>query len=399
MSPEIAIVFGLIGGAGLVGAVWLVWQWRASHLTSTLLEDTRVRQAQELCVVIEQLKTSFAALSRDALSSNSEDFLELAGTKLSDHTKQGEAALDVRKKLIDKTVEQMTTRLVELSTALQTLDKDRRQAHGSLIKHLETATQATGSLQQTTAQLREALAHPQRRGQWGERMADDVLQLAGFVEGINYLKQAITSSGSKPDFTFVLPQGRCVNMDVKFPLANYLKFLEVPSEDPSAKQHKDAFLSDVRKRVKEVTGRGYIDPSANTVDYVLVFIPNEQIYAFIHQNDPDLMDDALRQKVVLCSPFTLYAVMSVIRQAAEQFRLEQTSREILNLLDSFRKEWGKYTDGMDRMGKALSSAMAHYEALNTTRTRKLENQLDKIDHLQAGQHPAPPATLEPGGID
>ena len=126
---------------------------------------------------------------------------------------------------------------------------------------------------------------------------------------------------------------------------------------------------------------------------MLVFIPNEQLYGFIHENDPELLEYALGKKVVLCSPLTLYAILSVIRQAAENFRLEQASREILSLLGTFKKEWGKYVEGMDKMGRRLEDAMKQYEELTTTRTRQLERQLDKIDNLRSQQQVALPTEI------
>jgi DNA recombination protein RmuC len=123
----------------------------------------------------------------------------------------------------------------------------------------------------------------------------------------------------------------------------------------------------------------------------------EQVYGFIHEHDPFLLDEALRQKVVLCSPLTLYAVLAVIRQAAENFRLEQTSREILSLLGAFRKEWPRYSEVMERMGKRLEEAMKQYEALASTRTRKLERQLDKIEDLRSAEGVALPPEIEGTG--
>ena len=388
---ELSILISVVVGAGVVLVVLRLRRRSHEEVARRLMEQAQGEKIEDLRAVIEQIKTAFGALSREALSANSEDFLRLAGTKLAEHTKQGEAALDAKKKLVDKTVEQMSARLGELSTALQVLDKDRRQSHGALTSKLETTTQATAALQKTTAQLREALANPQRRGQWGERMAEDVLRLAGFIEGVNYQKQSATESGSKPDFTFLLPQDRRVNMDVKFPLANYLKYIDAADSDPASEQLKAQFLRDVRNRVKEVTTRDYIDPSAGTVDYVLVFMPNEQVYGFIHEHDPSLLDDALKAKVVLCSPLTLYAVLAVIRQAIENFRMEQTSREILSLLEAFQKEWAKYTEVLEKMGERLDGAMKQYELLSTTRTRQLEKQLDKIENLRSQQHVALPS--------
>src|SRR5581483_2185463 len=118
-------------------------------------------------------------------------------------------------------------------------------------------------------------------------------RVAGFIENVNYLRQkTIEASGSRPDFTFLLPRNLKLNMDVKFPLDNYLKSLEAVSDTDRARYRSD-FLKDVRAKIKEVTSRDYISPEQNTVDSVLLFIPNEQIYAFIHEQDGAILDDGI----------------------------------------------------------------------------------------------------------
>jgi len=97
-------------------------------------------------------------------------------------------------------------------------------------------------------------------------------------------------------------------------------------------------LRDVKARIKEVATRDYINPEENTVDSVLLFIPNEQVYAFIYEQDSAILDDGIRQGVVFCSPVTLFAILAVICKAVESFSLEQPSNEILSLLGDFKKQ-------------------------------------------------------------
>jgi DNA recombination protein RmuC len=389
MEYLIAAIVGAVVGGALVGL--LVWLRRraAVNVAQQLLDQSRAERAGEVEAIVTQLQAAFGKLSSEALTSTSEQFLRLAETRFAAQAQAGEGALEAKKKLIDETVRQVATRLAEVSSTVQTLEKDRRQSYGTLMQQLEQVGKVTGSLQETTGQLRAALANPQRRGQWGERMAADVLRLAGFLEGVNYSRQSTTQAGDRPDFTFPLPPDRRINMDVKFPLPNYLRYLDASDEATQA-QSRTAFLRDVRARIKEVTTRAYIDPENGTVDYVLVFIPNEQVYGFIHEHDPALLDDALRQKVVLCSPLTLYAMLAVIRQTAESYHLQQTSREILAVLGAFARQWEKYSELVDRMGKSLEQTVAHYDALVTTRTRQLQRQLDKIETLRTQQNVALP---------
>ena len=258
---------------------------------------------------------------------------------------------------------------------------DRQAAqHGELSTSLGETLRATAGLADTTAHLREALASPKARGQWGERMADDVLRLAGLVEGVNYHRQVAVAGGTIPDVTFPLPGGLVLHMDVKFPLDNYLRASNAVSpNDRSACEA--AFVRDVRQRVKELAGRGYVRPG-ETVDHVLLFIPNEAVYGSVHQLDPELADLALRQKVVLCSPFTLFAVLGVIRQAVEAHELSRTSDEILQLLGGFGDQWARFADQLDRVARQFATVHKGFEDLSGPRRRQLERQLDRIEDLR-----------------
>lgn len=386
MNEVLFVVIGVVVGAGIVLAVMMLRRRTAEEVARELLATSRADKLEDLDRIIAQLKESFGALSGQALSANSEEFLKLARTKLEQETIKGEQTLEGKKKLIDANLDTIKAKMAEVNTVLQTIEKERRESHGGMVKHLQNVSQVTTNLQETTDQLRQALASPQARGQWGERMAEDVLRLAGMIEGVNYTKQTQIAEGTRPDFTFMLPRGLCVNMDVKFPGSNYLAYLEA-SDDASAEDFKKTFVRDVRDRIKEVTKREYIDPAGGTLDYVLVFIPNEQIYGFIHQNDRTLLDNAMKMKVVLCSPLTLYAILAVIRQSVENFQLERASNDILQLLANFRKQWDKYIETADKMGRRLEETTKAYQDMTTTRTRQLERQIDKIEDIRAQRLP------------
>jgi DNA recombination protein RmuC len=169
-------------------------------------------------------------------------------------------------------------------------------------------------------------------------------------------------------------------MDVKFPYEKYKAYLDAES-DTERKQAQKLFLSSVKERIKEVTGRDYINPEENTVDYVLVFIPNERVYAFIQEADSSILDYALKQKVILCSPLTLYAMLALMRQAIDNFNLRQSSREIQALLGGFSRQWGMFVDSMKTVGSRIDSARAAFDDLIGVRKRMLDRQVRKIDEL------------------
>lgn len=327
-----------------------------------LLKDKKIDENK----LLQQMKESFQALSFDTLK---------------EQTKIGEQILDEKKKLIDQQLDLMRQELTRIQTYISNFDKDAKTNFESLIKQLQMHVDITSRLQETTGQLKEVLKSSKARGQWGERMAEDILNLAGFIENINYIKQKTATTGTKPDFTFILPKNKKVNMDVKFPFDNYLLYIEAKSE-PEKEIYKKKFISDVRDKIKQLTTRDYINPEDNTVDYVILFIPNEQIYAFINETDNTIIDEALKKKVVICSPFTLYAILAIIRQALENFSMEQAAKEILFLMEKFYKQWEMFINSFDALGKSIDDVNKKFNDLITTRKNQLEKPLKEIENLR-----------------
>ena len=274
--------------------------------------------------------------------------------------------------------------LEKMEALVRDLERDREAKFGDLAAQLRAAGQQTAVLTDTAGRLREALAGTKSRGQWGERMAEDVLRAAGLIEHVNYRKQTTTGDGGIPDFTFLLPGDQGCHMDVKFPLDNYVRAVEAEG-DLDRQRHLKQFRRDVRQRVTELAQRHY-EADEGSIDVVLLFIPNEQVHAAIHEHDPALLDGAMARKVVLCSPCTLFAVLAVIRQAAESFRLQQRSREIVALLGGFAKQWGGFTEQMDRVGRRLEALQKDYDAMAGVRRRQLERQLDRVEDVRRHDH-------------
>jgi DNA recombination protein RmuC len=329
-----------------------------------------------------KLSKTFKSLSFEALTKNTEEFLKLAGKALETKTTEGKKELESKKELIDKSLETIDKGLSEVQRKIEEVGKTSGEKITEVTTLIKKHEEVTSKLKDTTEHLRHALASSKKRGEWGERMAEDIIRLLGMAEGINYIKQkTLDSSSGRPDYTFLLPNNLKINMDVKFPLDNYIHYLNATS-DHDRKRYKEELLKNTKGMIKQVTTRDYINPSENTVDYVIVFIPNEQVYSFINEADTTIMDEALKQKVILCSPFTLYAVLSVIRQAIENFNLERTASEILRLLGEFSKQWNAYKDKFKIMGERLDAAKREYETLVTTRSNMLERPLKKIEDLR-----------------
>jgi DNA recombination protein RmuC len=263
------------------------------------------------------------------------------------------------------------------------------RALGAISEQLRSAAETNRLVQdqnqrviEVTNALHAALSNPILRGDWGDRMVEDVLRPIGFLEGRNYLKQETMDCGSRrPDYTFLLPRKLRVNLDAKFPWDNYRNYFNAKTEGEK-EQYRKVFLRDVRDRIKELAAREYINPSEGTLDFVLMFVPNEPIYSFVNQHDPDLFDFALSKKVVLCSPWSLYPVLSIIRRAVDNFVLERNTTALLPLLTDFENQWKKYKECQEKMGQKIGDAREEFEQLVGTRERQLGRVLRAIELLK-----------------
>jgi DNA recombination protein RmuC len=377
---EIALLAIAVLAILALGAYIVLIQPRAQEQrTAALLaqlEQDRASHERELELRLRESQTEVA-------QKQTESFLNLATTHLKQETELGEQTLKARQEAIDKQLEGIGKELKTVHEYVTKTDKAQAESLARVASAVKNSQEATELLQRNTQKLSEAMSGSQSRGQWGERIAEDVLRIAGFIEGVNYRKQQTTGEGSRPDFTFLLPDQRTLNMDVKMPMAAFTRYLDADSDgdrDVAAKE----FLRDTKSRIKEVTTRDYINPSEGTLDYTLIFIPNEQVYGFIHEQDNTIVDYALQNHVVICSPLTLFAVLAVIRQSADNFRLESKTREIQQSIGDFRKQWDMYKEQTDKVSRAFKQTNNQWEDLVGKRERQLDKSISKIDDLRRG---------------
>jgi DNA recombination protein RmuC len=317
----------------------------------------------------KEFENAFKAIASDITKSNTDEFIKQANDKFQTLSKESDTNLENKKKLIDQNLE-------EMSKKLASIEKESTKLNANL----EDSKMETQNLRDTTTKLREILSSSQKRGQWGERMVEDILNFIGLIEDINYTKQVTVESGERPDFTFKLPKEKVINMDVKFPLSHYENYIETDDEFVM-KNEKKEFLKSVRNHIKAISNRNYIDTSSGTLDYVLMFIPNESIYSFINQEDSSIIDYALTNKVLICSPLTLYAILSLINQATRNFAVEEKALDVMKLLSKFKEQWEKYSGTIDKMGRSIETVQKDYLQLVTTRKNQLEKPLNEIESL------------------
>ena len=289
----------------------------------------------------------------------------------------------------------------EESQIYKLLDKSDKTVKDFLEKTGEIKSSISG-VDQQTRNLISVLNNNQSRGQWAEFQVEDLLGIMEYKDGIHYESQKIMSSGTKPDFTFYLPDNKTINMDSKFPLNLYMQLskLNLDLEDDtldeiSRKQITDSIKSKnkefidkaIKIKIDETASReGYISPEEDTVDFVLMYIPLENLYHFLLTSEigasrTPVIQYAFSKKVILVSPQTLMAYLETIRHSMKLFSLQTDTKNILLAHEKVKSEIGKFIDSFDEVTKRLDQTVESFEKLKTTRKNKLEKSFDDLNQV------------------
>lgn len=312
----------------------------------------------------EQLTDTFNSLSSQALKQNNESFLKLAEENLKQFQLRSNTELEKKEKAIEHLVQPIREALDKTTQQIHGMEKERKEAYGSLHKHLESMAQSQQSLQQETRNLVTALRRPEVRGQWGELTLKRLAELAGMVEHCDFYEQESikTEEGMlRPDMIVRMPDGREIVVDVKTPLDAYLNAIETDNDD-ERQQELIRHTRNVRNRVNELANKTYWSQFKNSPDFVVLFIPGDQFLTAALDNDRTLLEDALRQHVILATPTSFVALLRAVAYGWRQEQLAENAEHIREVGEELYKRLLTFTTHLEKLGKSLDTSVKHYNS-------------------------------------
>lgn len=372
MFDLIHLVFTAIA-AFAVGAmlVYIVLSGRLSTLRelNTKLEtrsdaekQANEEKVQALKETQDQLGKTFAVLSTEALSRNNESFLKLAQENLKQFQIKAQNGLEQKEKSIENLVKPIKEALDKTEQQIRHMEKERKQAYGSLSQHLELMAQTQQSLHSETKNLVQALRRPEVRGQWGEMTLKRLAELAGMVEHCDFYEQENiqTEDGNiRPDMIIRMPDGRVIVVDAKTPLDAYLSAIESTDEETQQKE-LERHARNVRNRVKELSAKAYWNQFDNSPDFVVLFIPGEQFLYSALDQEKNLIEEALRQKVILATPTSFVALLRAVAYGWRQEKLAENAEHIRHIGEELYQRLGIFSDYLGKVGKSLDTSVSHF---------------------------------------
>jgi DNA recombination protein RmuC len=313
---------------------------------------------------LDRLKASFDSVASTSLRSNSELFLQLAREHLGQHQQSAVSALSEREKAIETMLGPIREALSKTEQQIQRIEKERAETFGSLKSSLESVALGQQALQKETLRLVNALRRPEVRGQWGEMTLRRLAELAGMVEHCDFKEQVhvrAEDGNLRPDMIVHMPDGRDLVVDVKTPLDAYLEAVNASTDEARAvalRRHANA----IAERVRQLGAKNYWSQFERSPDFVILFIPGDQFLAAALAEQPNLLEDAIRQDVIIATPTSFVALLKAVAYGWRQMALAQNAETIRNLAEDLYKRLGVFSSHLAKLGRNLSNSVDHFNA-------------------------------------
>jgi len=327
------------------------------------------RYARELGDAEARLRAGFQGLANTALRDNTDLFLKLARESFGREQSGIQGVWRERELAFNALIEPLRTALERTEAQAAALERERRDAYGTLRVQIESLAQGQSALQRETRNLVTALRRPEVRGRWGELTLRRVVELAGLSEHCDFTEQptlgtadlGATGSVQRPDLVVHLPEGRQLVIDAKTPLEAYLQAIDAPTEELRAAA-LERHAQQLEARVRELAAKSYWAQFEHSPEFAVLFLPGDQFLSSALAKRPDLLDDALRTGVIVATPSTLIALLKAVAHGWRQAAVAQNAAQIRDLGQELHRRLGNFLGHFSRAGRQLGSAVDAYNS-------------------------------------
>ncbi len=374
----------LLGVALLVGVAltWLLREREISMLRADLSDsraalaaaNERIAALQEQAAaerdaferqragIEEKMAGQFAGLANRTLDSVSRTFLELATAKLGEERQAAAGSLTLRVEEIKGVIAPVQDEFAKFTAAVGALQKNSSEDLGALKASLEQVVRLQANMQEAvrmtndaTGQLRNALQNPRVAGSWGEISLDRIVELAGMTEYCDFDRQtgvrSSDGSSERPDLIIRLTGGLRIPVDAKASATNYIRAASEPDEN-ERKRLLAQSASDLRMRIAELRQRDYhrIEGYAGMT---FMFVPNESMLSSALALEPEMIEEALRHQIVMCSPLLLLCYLRAFANGWRIQKQQENAEEVARRGRMLHDRLQSFFAVLGKLGKSL----------------------------------------------
>lgn len=331
-------------------------------LSTKLQEQTKAyeQRLNELNLSKENIQEYFKTISLQNLEQNADSFLRLANEKFQKFQKSSSDELTHKNEQIKNTLEPIKESIQAFNDKIKKLEDNRIQSFTSLKEQLNNVNKAQKNLANQTQNLTNALRKPDVRGRWGELQLKKVVELAGMTQYCDFIEQASSEDNKfRPDMIVKLPNNKNIIIDSKTPLISYLEAIECDDEESKTlklQQHTKA----LKEHIRLLGSKAYHSKFENSPEFVVLFLPGENFYSSALTQDPNLIEYAINEEIIIATPTTLISLLKAVAYGWNQEDISQNAKKIQQLGSELYDRINIFKGHFDKMHQALNNASIHY---------------------------------------
>lgn len=263
----------------------------------------------------------------------------------------------------------------------RSIDGKLSDSFSRITERLEKMYESVGEmkgLSSSVADIRRVFSNVKLRGTWGEAQLDALLSQMLAPE--QYLRSVKLNplDNSLVDFVIVLPAkdgAVYLPVDSKFPVEEFERLVAASERgDKESEEHARKNLERAVKLQADSIAKKYVLPPVTT-DFAIMYLPSESLYAEVTRT-PGLSDWLRARRVLAVGPTNFGALLSTLQTGFRTAAIEKRSGELKDMLDSFRADFAKFSQLLEKTRRKLQEAQDSVESAEKRTNvigRKLES--------------------------
>lgn len=221
------------------------------------------------------------------------------------------------------------------------------------------------------------------RGNFAELQLQNILENSGLIKEKQYKLQAHFKQDDKSyiaDAIVFLDSQKNIIIDAKFPLPNDFDF-----SDLNERVCKELAFN-LKERIDELSKKPYMKFSPYTYDFILLFIPYQNLLDLALSVDASLYQYAYKKNIYLTTPNTLFMALNTINISWRHIKSNENILKAFEELGKFHDKFAGVLEDFDKLKNASKSLNTQIENLQNklfSGTGNLNSRVSKLKDLGA----------------